>query len=139
MAGLRHRVRVAAMQILFETDLSDHPLDVVLERRLADEEFTDEGGEFLRQLVLGAWEHRQYLDQIIEEAAPNWPIAQMPGVEKAVLRIALHEILIDENEHTPLKAVINEAVELAKHFGSDNSGRFVNGVLGFVANTYGQG
>ncbi|NJK79055.1 MAG: transcription antitermination factor NusB [Chloroflexaceae bacterium] len=136
MAGLRHRVRVAALQILFEVDSIDHPIDVVLERRLEEEAFAPEGAEFLRHLVIGAWEHRYYLDQVIEEAAPNWPVSQMPGVDKAILRIALYELLVDETERTPLKAVINEAVELAKHFGSDNSSRFVNGVLGFVANKY---
>lgn len=60
----------------------------------------------------------------------------MPGVDKAILRIALFELLLDEFEKTPIKAVINEAVELAKHFGSDNSSRFVNGVLGTVVSQY---
>ncbi len=138
VAGLRHRVRIAALQILYEVDSSEHPIDAVVARRLADEHFTPEGEEFLHTLVLGAWEHRQYLDQVIEEAAPNWPVDQMPSVDKAILRIALFELLLDEAEHTPVKAVINEAVELAKHFGSDNSSRFVNGVLGFVVNKYGE-
>ena len=80
-----------------------------------------------------------YLDRIIEEAAPSWPVNQMPGVDKAILRIALYEILIDETEKTPVKAVINEAVELAKQFGSDNSSRFVNGVLGTVVTRYIEG
>lgn len=178
MPGLRHRVRIAALQILFEVDTTDHSLDVVVERRLeeeaaavveigsmswallewisvqpehaswlditaciienwaASEELTPEAKEFLRRLVFGVWEHRGYLDQIIEEAAPSWPINQMPGVDKAILRIALYELLIEDVERTPLKAVINEAVEIAKQFGSDNSSRFVNGVLGFVANRY---
>ncbi len=138
VAGLRHRVRIAALQILYEVDSSEHPIDAVVARRLADEHFPPEGEEFLHTLVLGAWEHRQYLDQVIEEAAPNWPVDQMPSVDKAILRIALFELLLDEAEHTPVKAVINEAVELAKHFGSDNSSRFVNGVLGFVVNKYGE-
>lgn len=136
MASLRHRVRIAALQILFEIDATDHPLDVVLERRLQDEELPADGERFLRRLVFGVWEHRSYLDRIIEEAAPNWPVTQMPGVDKAILRIALFELLIDDVEQTPVKAVINEAVELAKHFGSDNSSRFVNGVLGTVVSRY---
>lgn len=135
MASLRHRVRIAALQILFEVDATDHPLDVVLERRL-EEELPADGQRFLRRIVFGVWEHRSYLDRIIEEAAPNWPVSQMPGVDKAILRIALFELLIDDIEKTPVKAVINEAVELAKHFGSDNSSRFVNGVLGTVVNRY---
>lgn len=132
VSGLRHRARVAALQLLFEMDATDHPLDVVLARRLEDESWGSEGQHFLRHLVTGAWEHRYHLDHIIEEAAPSWPVDQMPGVDKAILRIALFELLVDTVEQTPMKAVINEAVELAKHFGSDNSSRFVNGVLGSV-------
>jgi transcription antitermination protein NusB len=136
VASLRHRVRVAALQILFEVDATDHAIDAVFERRRDDEQLPSDGERFLHMLVFGVWEHRSYLDGIIEEAAPNWPITQMPGVDKAVLRIALYELLIDEDERTPVKAVINEAVELAKQFGSDNSSRFVNGVLGTVVSRY---
>ncbi|MGB9632142.1 MAG: transcription antitermination factor NusB [Chloroflexaceae bacterium] len=136
MGSLRHRVRIAALQILFEVDATDHPIDVVYERRLEEEPFAADGERFLRNLVFGVWEHRSYLDRIIEEAAPNWPITQMPGVDKAILRIALYELLVDDLERTPVKAVINEAVELAKQFGSDNSSRFVNGVLGTVVLRY---
>ncbi len=136
MGSLRHRVRIAALQILFEVDATDHPIDVVYERRLEEESFAADGERFLRNLVFGVWEHRSYLDRIIEEAAPNWPITQMPGVDKAILRIALYELLVDDRERTPVKAVINEAVELAKQFGSDNSSRFVNGVLGTVVLRY---
>jgi N utilization substance protein B len=136
VSGLRHRARIAALQILFEVDTIDHALDEVLERRLVEDDFAPEPAQFLRSLVCGVWEHRSYLDQVIEEAAPNWPVDQMPGVDKAVLRIALYELLIEQAERTPLKAVINEAVELAKQFGSDNSSRFVNGVLGYVVQRY---
>ncbi len=136
MASLRHRVRISALQILFEVDASDHAIDAVLERRIDDEPLPADGERFLRRLVFGVWEHRSYLDRIIEEAAPNWPVTQMPGVDKAILRIAIFELLLDDTEQTPVKAVINEAVELAKHFGSDNSSRFVNGVLGTVVSRY---
>ncbi len=136
MASLRHRVRIIALQILFELDATDHPPDQVVARRLEEERLPPEGERFLRRLVFGAWEHASYLDRIIEEAAPNWPVNQMPGVDKAILRIALFEALIDEEEKTPLKAIINEAVELAKQYGSDNSSRFVNGVLGTVVSRY---
>ena len=136
MASLRHRVRVLALQGLFELDATDHAPDEIVARYMAEEELPPEGQRFLRALVFGVWEHYPYLDRIIEEAAPNWPVSQMPGVDKAILRIALYEILIDEAEHTPVKAVINEAVGLAKHFGSDNSSRFINGVLGTVVTRY---
>jgi transcription antitermination protein NusB len=139
VASLRHRVRVLALQGLFELDATDHAPDEIVARYMAEEELPPEGQRFLRALVFGVWEHYPYLDRIIEEAAPNWPVSQMPGVDKAILRIALYEILIDEAEHTPVKAVINEAVELAKHFGSDNSSRFVNGVLGTVVTRYVEG
>lgn len=139
MGSLRHRVRIAALQALFELDATDHPPDEVVQRRLEDEPMPSEGERFLKRLVFGVWEHLSYLDRIIEEAAPSWPVSQMPGVDKAILRIALYEIMIDDVEKTPVKAVINEAVELAKHFGSDNSSRFVNGVLGTVVTRYIEG
>ncbi len=136
MGSLRHRVRVAALQSLFEVDATDHAIDVVYERCREEEELASDGERFLHRLIFGVWEHRSYLDGVIEDAAPNWPITQMPGIDKAILRIAIYELLIDETEHTPVKAVINEAVELAKQFGSDNSSRFVNGVLGTVVSRY---
>ncbi|MEI8306426.1 MAG: transcription antitermination factor NusB [Chloroflexales bacterium] len=136
MVSLRHQVRIAALQILFEVDATDHPLDVVYERCIAEEELTEEGERFLSQIIFGCWEHRSHIDGIIEDAAPNWPVTQMPGIDKAILRIALFELLFDDVQRTPVKAVINEAVELAKHFGSDNSSRFVNGVLGTVVSRY---
>lgn len=136
MASLRHRVRTVALQILFELDSTDHAPDIVVARWIEDEQLPPDGERFLRRLVFGVWEHHPYIDRIIEEAAPSWPVNQMPGVDKAILRIALYEILIDDVEKTPVKAVINEAVELAKHFGSDNSSRFVNGVLGTVVSRY---
>lgn len=139
MASLRHRVRISALQILFELDATDHAPDEVVLRSVAEEQLPADGERFLRSLIFGVWEHYPYLDRIIEEAAPSWPVNQMPGIDKAILRIALYEILIDETEKTPVKAVINEAVELAKHFGSDNSSRFVNGVLGTVVTRYIEG
>jgi len=136
VASLRHRVRIAALQVLFELDATDHVLDQAVALRAEEEQLPPEGQRFLRQLVEGSWENLSYIDHIIEEAAPSWPVSQMPGVDKAILRIALYEILLDDTEKTPVKAVINEAVELAKHFGSDNSSRFINGVLGTVVIRY---
>ena len=89
MASLRHRVRTIALQALFELDATDHAPDEVVTRWFADEALPQEGERFLRQLVFGVWEHYSYLDRIIEEAAPSWPVSQMPGVDKAILRIAL--------------------------------------------------
>ena len=135
MASLRHRVRSAALQALFELDQTNHGLEIVSERISADEMFASEGLEFFMRLVHGTWMRRAELDAVIERVAPTWPIHQMPGVDKAVLRIALFEILLDNAaDKAPVKAVINEAVELSKHFGSDSSSRFVNGVLSTVVN-----
>jgi len=132
MANVRHRARIVAMQVLYELDVTNHDPEAVLERRLQDEALPREATDFTRRLVQGSWERRSYLDEVIAQAAPNWPLHQMPAIEKAILRIALWELLLNQSEPAPSKAVINEAVELAKHFGSDNSGRFVNGVLGTV-------
>lgn len=80
MASLRHRVRIAALQCLYELDASDHVIDQVITQRAEDDQLPVEGERFLRRLVMGAWEHQTYLDRVIEEAAPNWPVNQMPGV-----------------------------------------------------------
>lgn len=132
MANVRHRARIVAMQVLFELDVTDHELEPTLKRRLEDEMLPKDASEFAQRLVRGAWDRRSYLDQVIEQAAPNWPLHQMPATEKAILRLAIWELLLNDHDPAPSKAVINEAVELAKHFGGDNSGRFVNGVLGTV-------
>ena len=79
----------------------------------------------------GCWRTRAELDEIIVRSAPNWPLDQMSRIDKSILRLAIFEILFDNK--VPLKAAINEAVELAKRFGSDSSSRFINGVLGTVA------
>jgi N utilization substance protein B len=120
------------MQALYEVDITDHNLEAVIEHRLADEELPGDAAQFFERMVRGVWEHHDDLDRRIEQAAPHWPIYQMPAVDKAILRMAIWELQLNPNEPAPQKAVINEAVELAKHFGGENSGRFVNGVLGSV-------
>lgn len=135
VGNLRHRARAAALQALFELDQTNHPQLQVAERISESELFNEEGSTFFKRLVEGAWTRRDELDALIERLAPSWPLHQMPGIEKAVLRIALFEILFDTaTDKAPVKAVINEAVELAKHYGSDSSSRFVNGVLSTVVN-----
>ena len=135
MGNLRHRARAAALQALFELDQTNHDMEAVIERISNDEMFSAEGREFFARLVRGGWQRRDEIDAVIERLAPTWPIHQMPGVDKAVLRIALFEISFDTAaDKAPVKAVINEAVELSKHYGSDSSSRFVNGVLSTVVN-----
>jgi N utilization substance protein B len=129
---VRHRARIAALQALYEADITGHPLEQVIEHRLQEEDLPKEAASFFGRIVRGVWEHQDRLDRTIEEAAPHWPIYQMPAVDKAILRMAIWELRLNTTNPAPQKAVINEAVDLAKHFGGESSGRFVNGVLGSV-------
>jgi N utilization substance protein B len=125
---VRHQARIAALQALFEIDSVRHPVGVVLQRRIHEAAMSESGEAFLCKLVRGVIAHQEALDELISTYAPEWPINQMAIVDRNILRIALFEFLIDGE--TPPKVAINEAVELAKVFGSDSSRRFVNGVLG---------
>jgi transcription antitermination protein NusB len=130
---VRHRARVTALQALFEIDLAGHNPSVVVERRLEEAELPETGASFARELVQGVSEHQQQLDGLIKRYAPEWPVDQIAIIDRNILRMAICEILLQEE--TPLKVAINEAVELAKEFGSDSSARFVNGVLGSLVAT----
>jgi len=125
---VRRQARIAALQALFEIDFAHHQAGVVLQQRFEDLDLPDEGQKFTRELVQGVLAHQQALDAMIVTYAPEWPIEQMAVIDRNILRIALYEFVI--NDETPPKVAINEAVELAKIFGSDSSSRFVNGVLG---------
>ena len=125
---VRRRARIIALQALFEIDMTNHDPLAVLNERLADKLLPPEGEAFARRLVMGTLEHRQEIDALIERVAPEWPVEQIAGVDRAILRMAVYEIVFGE-EASP-KVAINEAVELAKIFGSDSSRRFVNGALG---------
>lgn len=128
---IRRRARMIAIQVLYELDLTDHVPAVVIERRVEAEPLRPEGIPFVHHLVYGVLQHKAYLDGIIHRYAPEWPIEQMAPIDRNVLRMALFEFSIDGQ--TPVKVAINEAVELAKVFGSDSAPRFVNGVLGSLA------
>lgn len=131
VSGRRHEARITALQALYEIDAATHSADEVLARYLGNAQMPTGTRRFIEGLVRGVLAERERLDAIIAKAAPTWPVPQLPAVDRAVLRMALWELLIARD--VPVKAVINEAVELAKRFGGDNSGRFVNGVLGTVA------
>jgi len=124
----RRQARVLALQTLFEVDSVKHPTELVLAQRLEEKPLPAEGEDFVGRLVKGVLEHLQDLDRIIEDIATDWPLEQMAIIDRNILRIAIYEITVDKQ--TPVKVAINEAVELAKLFGSDSSRRFVNGVLG---------
>lgn len=123
----RRRARILATQALFEIDIAKHEPRAVLRQRLAETPLPPGGGEFAETLVLGVQAHKPQMDAVIEKIAPDWPIDQVAVVDRNILRLAIFELLAGE---TPDKVVINEAVELAKLFGSDSSRRFINGVLG---------
>jgi N utilization substance protein B len=131
MADTRRRARAVALQALYEADAVGHPAEVVVAGLIAGSGLSVENGDFVRHLVDGAIRHREQVDRCIQEHAPAWPIEQIPVVDRNILRLAIFEIMFD-NE-VPVKVAINEAVELAKVFGSEHSPRFVNGVLGTVS------
>jgi N utilization substance protein B len=127
----RTRARGTALQVLYEVDLVGHPPAEVLQERLADDPFPDDLAEFIRQIVFGIFPLREQLDLVIARYAPEWPLDQIAAIDRNILRIAAWELAVQRQ--TPVKVIINEAVELAKEFGSDSAPRFVNGVLGSLA------
>lgn len=120
-----------ALKTLFEVEATRHPQGEVLERHLAEDGVTSEVGDYARHLVMGVGACRAEIDRLIAKAAPAWPVGQMSGIDKNILRIAIFEIVFDDGA-IPVKVAINEAVELAKEYGGQNSPRFINGVLGTV-------
>ncbi len=131
MTGTRRRARAIALQVLYEVDSVGHDIDGTLTRLLANGGLSEESAVFVSELVGGVLQNREEIDRHIRNFAPAWPIEQIPVVDRNILRLAIFEILLDNK--VPVKVAINEAVELAKTFGSDNSARFVNGVLGSVS------
>jgi N utilization substance protein B len=127
----RTKARSIALQVLFEIDLVDHSPGTALEYRLKDASLDERLSDFVRSIVLGVWPICQQLDKFIADHAPEWPLDQVATIDRNILRIALWEFAV--NGETPIKVAINEAVELAKTYGSDSSPRFVNGVLGSLA------
>jgi N utilization substance protein B len=127
----RRRARRVVLETLYEYDIVDHAPNEVLERRLEDNPMERAGLDFTMVLVQGVVEYQTHIDMLIARYAPEWPLDQMAVIDRNILRIAIFEFLI--SEQTPVKVAINEAVELAKTYGSDSAPRFVNGVLGTLA------
>jgi N utilization substance protein B len=131
----RHLSRSIAMQSLYEWDFSGKQperLKGIVEKNIKEFGPGLEDTNFVRQLVDGVVANLPQLDKIIEKAAPEWPIDQINIVDRNVLRLGLYEILYSKKEEVPPKVAINEAIELAKTFGGESSGKFINGVLGTV-------
>ncbi len=134
MASNRHLGRIIALQTLYEQDFRheagdvDFNLDEVLARNIARYQDMVDDKQFIERLVRGVVEHEKAFDEQLGPIAPEWPIDQIARMDRVVLRIGLYELQFEKD--VPPKVVINEAVELAKAFGGDNSSKFINGVLG---------
>lgn len=131
MVKARRKARAIALQVLYELDCTRHELEDTLAHH--SEELALDAGvqEFTRTLVMGVWPARTRLDRAIHKQAPQWPLREMASIDLNILRIALWEVGVQQT--TPVKVIINEAVELAKKYGSDSTAKFVNGVLGSIA------
>ncbi|MBV8821550.1 MAG: transcription antitermination factor NusB [Chloroflexi bacterium] len=132
MPGIRRQARVIALQTLYEYDTVHHAPKEVLQRHAEERHLQPRVTEYAYEVLEGVCGHLTEIDAHIQSAAREWPLQQMARIDKNILRLAIYEILF--NNTVPAKAAINEAVELAKLFGSDTSSRFVNGVLGTIFN-----
>ena len=127
----RTRARSLALQVLYEVDVAKHPPADIFKLRLEESPLTEDLADFARQIIFGTLPLTNTLDHLIGKYAPEWPLDQIAAIDRNILRIALWEFAVFRE--TPLKVAINEAVELAKLYGSDSAPRFVNGVLGSLA------
>lgn len=127
----RTKARCIALQVLYEVDLTSHQPAPILEQRLEEEPLELVLADFSRQIVFGVLPIIEKLDRLIAQHAPEWPLDQVAVIDRNILRIALWEFAVASC--TPVKVAINEAIELAKLYGSDSTPRFVNGVLGSLA------
>ncbi len=128
--GSRRKARIIAVQVLYDLDCTEHKAEETLAHLAMEKALPQEALSFGEQLIQGVLHNKSKLDRHIEHFAPAFPIEQMAIIDRSILRLAIFEILFDNK--TPFKATINEAVELAKAFGSDSSPRLINGVLGAV-------
>lgn len=144
MASNRHLGRIVALQSLYEYEFRTQAGDTtassdeIVARNLERYEKMIDDKEFINSLVSGVLEHQVELDSKIQPIAPDWPIDQIARVDRTILRMGLTELLF-MSDIVPSKVAINEAVELAKSFGSDNSSKFINGVLGTAYRTLVEG
>jgi N utilization substance protein B len=131
--GKRHQARELALKVLFQLEGSGDDPEEALLYHASEGASTEDTTNFARQLVRGVLDNQDKLDSILTETSEHWKLDQMAKVDRVILRIAIYEIAIDRK--VPTKAAINESIELAKTFSGDESGRFVNGILGRVAAT----
>lgn len=131
MTNKRHRGREVALQALFELDTVGHPVESAVDRICKNLKVSEETRAFATELVEGVQKNRERIDETIVATAPAWPLEQIAAIDRNILRVAIYEILIDNK--VPMRAAINEAIELAKQFGGETSPKFINGVLGSVS------
>ena len=131
MAGQRRKARIIALKALYEMDTVAHQPEDILARLLEEAGAPPDVEAFARELVTSVLAHQEEIDEVIRQKAPAWPLEQVAVVDRNILRLAIFEILLDNR--VPVRAAINEAVELAKAFGGESSPKFVNGVLGAVS------
>lgn len=138
MASNRHLCRIIALQSLYEYDFRSSlklkelktDMNEILDRNIEVYKDAVDEADFIKDLALGTQKHQKEVDALIVPAAPEWPLDQIAKIDKAILRMSLYELMI--KREVPPKVAINEAVELAKEFGGENSSKFVNGVLGTI-------
>lgn len=126
MSSLRRRAREVALQILFEDDVNPRATAGELQSFLHGRLNNPEGEEFALRLILGVRQNQAAIDERVEQIAENWSLKRMAGAERNILRLAAYEVMFSE---TPFAVAVNEAIELAKRYGSAQSGGFVNGIL----------
>ena len=139
--AIRHLARSIVMQTLFEWDFKEHDssiLESALKKNLDEFGPGLENVHFIEELLKGIANKQKLIDEIIEKAAPDWPIEKIAIVDRNVLRLGLYELVFGDREQVPPKVAINEAIELAKSYGGENSGRFINGVLGAIYREMGE-
>lgn len=127
----RTKARSIALQVLYELDMTDHQPGAIFDQRLEDEPLETKLMEFSREIINGVLPITSQLDDYIAQHAPDWPMDQVAIIDRNIIRIAMWEFAVQQC--TPVKVAINEAIELAKFYGSDSTPRFVNGVLGALA------
>jgi N utilization substance protein B len=129
--GSRHQARELALKVLFQVDADGEEADQAIRYQAGEDGASSEAAAFAAELVHGVLQNQEQLDAAIADASRNWKLEQMAKVDRVVLRIAIYEIAISRS--VPVRAAINESIELAKTFSGEESGRFVNGILGKIA------
>ena len=129
--GKRSTARRLAMQALFQADLGKHDIDKTLNDTFETGEFIEDTKKFAEELAQGTWKNKESIDKLISKQSKDWTLDRMGAVDRNILRLGIFEL--EHQKGTPSSVVINEAVELAKKFGSDESAKFINGILGALA------